>query len=206
MTGVPTKQHILEATINAIETHGLPGLTTRLIAAQAGVNNAALHYYYGTKEALVEAALTLSLDHMLADADEILGRPVSVRDRLRALYAYLIDGTYKFPNLIRAHLWSPLVEGTTRSPFERMQGAWADRLWLEVHRDRPHASEADVRLALHSSLGGIVFLVLVPPGREAGARVSLKSRPARERYAAQLADFVLASASGRGAAPGRSRT
>lgn len=192
---VPTKQHILEATIAAIEAHGLPGLTTRVIAAQAGVNNAALHYYFGTKEALIDAALALSLDHMLADTDEILRRPIPIRDRLRLLFGYLIEGTFRFPNVIRAHLWAPLTEGKSESPFERMQDAWADRIVREVRRERPHAADASVRLALHTALGGIVFLVLLPPGRR---RASLKGKAATARYVDQLVDFVLAGGSRRG--------
>ena len=204
MTDPATKAHILESTIGAIEKHGLPGLTTRVIAAQAGVNNAALHYYFGTKEALVDAALALTLDHMLADTEEILSRPIAVEERLRALLAYLIEGTFAFPNLIRAHLWAPLVEGSSESPFERMQEAWADRIWREIRREFPGAAESAVRLALHTTLGGVVFLVLMPPGKASSGGLTIHNKAARGRYIAQLIDFVLASGRGRGGTRRRS--
>src|SRR3990172_7417938 len=113
MSDPATKAHILESTIGAIEKHGLPGLTTRVIAAQAGVNNAALHYYFGTKEALVDAALALTLDHMLADTEEILGRLFAGKERRRPLRPYLIEGTFPFPTLIRPPRGAPLVEGSS---------------------------------------------------------------------------------------------
>jgi len=197
MSDQATKAHILEATIGAIEKHGLPGLTTRMIAAQAGVNNAALHYYFGTKEALVDAALALTLDHMLGDTEEILSRPIAVEERLRALLAYLIEGTFAFPNIIRAHLWAPMVEGSPESPFERMQGAWADRIWREIRREFPRASESAVRLALHTTLGGVVFLAMVPPGNSSGRGPAIHNKATRERYIAQLVEFVLASSRAR---------
>lgn len=191
MTDGPTKDHILESAIAAVEKHGLPGLTTRQIAAEAGVNNAALHYYFGTKDALLEAALALTLDHMLTDTKEILNRPQPIEARLRALLDYLLVGTLAFPNIIRAHLWSPLMGGAGESPFERMQEDWVDRVWREVRRERPGASESAVRLALRTTLGGVVFLALMPPG--IGPRpLTLRRSAVRDRYVDQLVDFVLA--------------
>jgi AcrR family transcriptional regulator len=192
MSEQATKDHILESTITAIEKHGLPGLTTRLIAAEAGVNNAALHYHFGTKEALVEKALAMTLDHMLADTEEILGRKASVEDRLRALLGYQIEGTFTFPNIIRAHLWGPLMGGSNDGPFERMQEAWAERIWREIRREFPSASETAVRLALHTTLGGVVFLALMPPGKPSGGSLAIRNKQARERYIEQLIEFVLA--------------
>jgi AcrR family transcriptional regulator len=198
MSDQATKAHILEATITAIESHGLPGLTTRLIAGQAKVNNAALHYYFGTKEALLEAALGLTLEHMMADTEEILSRPIPIQERLRSLLGYLIEGTYAFPNVIRAHLWAPLMEGNADSPFELMQDAWTERIWREIRRERPGSSESALRLALQTTLGGIVFLALLPPSNAPAGRISLHGKKARDRYIDQLVEFVLASAGGGG--------
>ena len=202
MSELATKDHILEATISAIEKHGLPGLTTRAIAAEAGVNNAALHYYFGTKEALIEAALARTLQNMMADTDEILARPMSIEQRLRDLLGYLIEGTLAFPNVIRAHLWAPLMDGTSGGPFERMQDAWADRIWREVRHELPDSSQSAVRLALHTTLGGVVFMALMPPSSHGGRPLSVRSAAIRNRYVDQLVDFVLTASPG---APRRKR-
>jgi AcrR family transcriptional regulator len=195
MSEVATKDHILEATISAIEKHGLPGLTTRTIAAEAGVNNAALHYYFGTKEALIEAALTQTLHNMLVDTEEILGRRADLRDRLRALFGYLIEG--RLPsNIIRAHLWSPLMEGKTDSPFDRAQESWTERIWREVRRESPGASESRIRLALQTALGGVIFMALMPPSGPGGRSLSLRNTAVRNRFIGQLVDFVLSTSDG----------
>ena len=57
MSPQSTKEKILHATIDAIVKNGIQNVTTRVIAQEAGVNNAALHYYFGTKEQLLEAFL-----------------------------------------------------------------------------------------------------------------------------------------------------
>ena len=55
-----TRNRILEAAATLIAEIGWNQVTTRRIAEQAGVNNALIHYYFGTKEALLfEAATTV---------------------------------------------------------------------------------------------------------------------------------------------------
>jgi AcrR family transcriptional regulator len=49
------RAELLEAAYEVIAEKGLEGLRTRDIAARAGVNISTLHYYFGTKEALIVA-------------------------------------------------------------------------------------------------------------------------------------------------------
>jgi AcrR family transcriptional regulator len=53
-----TTERILTATIQVYAEAGFRGTTTRRIAQQAGVNEITLFRHYGTKEALVKAALS----------------------------------------------------------------------------------------------------------------------------------------------------
>ncbi|HTP59791.1 MAG TPA: TetR family transcriptional regulator, partial [Spirochaetia bacterium] len=68
------RERILAATLDLIEKQGPRQATTRSIAAAAGVNVAAINYYYRSKEALLEAALASSWEHALAHLREFLGR------------------------------------------------------------------------------------------------------------------------------------
>jgi AcrR family transcriptional regulator len=52
-----TRTRILEAAFRRLHQDGYARLSTRTIAAEAGVNHALIHYYYGTKDKLVMAAL-----------------------------------------------------------------------------------------------------------------------------------------------------
>jgi AcrR family transcriptional regulator len=202
MSERPTKQHILESAVAAIERHGIHGLTTRAIAAQAGVNNAALHYYFGTKEALIQAALALTLDNMMVDTQAILASGEGLEDRLRTLFDYMVQGTLAFPNVIRAHLWAPLMEGAEDSPFMRMLDAWMDHLVRELRNSLSSIDEPGVRRALSAALGGTVFLALMPEG-PSGRMPSLRTPASRRRFVDQLVRFVMVGA--RGAGPVRKR-
>jgi AcrR family transcriptional regulator len=52
-----TASQILEAAFKLLTRVGYVRLSTRVIAAEAGVNHALIHYYFGTKDRLVIAAL-----------------------------------------------------------------------------------------------------------------------------------------------------
>lgn len=118
------KQHILISTIDAIEKHGLSNLTTRLIAEEAGVNNAALHYYFGTKEQLVDAALDQTARHMLEDTEAFAKSQEPIEDRIKSILVYLIDGIQKFPNIIRAHMIGPLFYKERQESLLNLLGSW----------------------------------------------------------------------------------
>ncbi|WP_437724935.1 TetR/AcrR family transcriptional regulator [Sorangium sp. So ce861] len=53
--GAARRRDLLEAAYTLIAEKGLEGLRTRDIAARAGVNISTLHYYFGTKDALLVA-------------------------------------------------------------------------------------------------------------------------------------------------------
>lgn len=52
-----TRARILEAAFRRLHEDGYARLSTRAIAAEAGLNHALIHYYFGTKDKLVMAAL-----------------------------------------------------------------------------------------------------------------------------------------------------
>jgi len=53
--GVDLKQTILDAAEGLFARHGFYGVTTRQVAAEAGVDTALIHYYFGAKRELFDA-------------------------------------------------------------------------------------------------------------------------------------------------------
>ena len=51
---VDRRKSLLQAAFDVIATSGFEGLRTRAVAERAGVNIATLHYYFPTKQALIE--------------------------------------------------------------------------------------------------------------------------------------------------------
>ncbi len=99
------RESIRLATIDLIEREGGGTVTTRAIALAAGVNVAAINYYFRSKDALLSEALETSWNHALDDLRDFLhGTPWDCRKGLGGIAGYLIEGGAKFPNITRAQL------------------------------------------------------------------------------------------------------
>ncbi|MEV8339398.1 TetR/AcrR family transcriptional regulator [Leucobacter sp. NPDC077196] len=77
-----TRRTLIEATISVIAAHGLAGVTTRRVAEQAELPLGSLHYWFASKEALLDAvaehvqqatAVGLVLPEALPNLDEQIG-------------------------------------------------------------------------------------------------------------------------------------
>ncbi|MEO0768476.1 MAG: helix-turn-helix domain-containing protein, partial [Cyanobacteria bacterium J06649_4] len=56
-SSLETKEQILDVAEDAIAQHGYAGTTLRKVVSQAGVNLAAVHYHFGSKEDLFRAVI-----------------------------------------------------------------------------------------------------------------------------------------------------
>src|SRR5258708_2177589 len=81
------RRSLIEAAYRIIAEQGLKGLRTRAVAAQVGLTHATLHYYFPTKEALIQAVIDYAVfQRLLAGIplfpEDRVGTPV---EQLRAL-------------------------------------------------------------------------------------------------------------------------
>jgi len=191
MTPQSTRQKILLAAIAAIEKHGIQNLTTRLIAEEAGVNNAALHYYYGTKEQLLDAALEQTLKHWVEDTMQIMASEEPIRRQLYELFSYLIEGVLQYPNLIRAHIRTPLFDGISDSAFLQLLTEWIDLAAAGISAAAPQASITTVRMAVQSAVSTVLIVGLLPPSKRLVTSLSLQDPASREDLINYLISSIL---------------
>jgi AcrR family transcriptional regulator len=84
-----TRQRILEAAAELIAELGWSGVTTRGIAERAGVNNALIHYYFGTKDALLlDAASVMFAEEFSGPMTGVVTAP-TMREGLKTYIDYL---------------------------------------------------------------------------------------------------------------------
>ncbi len=90
-----TKEQILDAAEMLFAEHGIEAVPLRKIIAEAGVNSAAIHYHFGSKEALVKAVFARRFDPLNRERLTLLDRviekagdgPIAVEDILYAVVA-----------------------------------------------------------------------------------------------------------------------
>jgi len=112
--GEATRKALLDAAETLLITKGVADITTRKVADQAGVNQALVHYHFGTIEELLLA--------VLARVSQ------SVRERSKRIYkseSFFFDG------------WLEEMEEQITSDFERGWGKiWLENLTLAANRPR----------------------------------------------------------------------
>jgi AcrR family transcriptional regulator len=140
-----TKQRILDAAESLFAEHGVGSTSLRAIIAAAGVNSAAIHYHFGSKEGLIEA---------------LFGRLITPINeaRLAALESLERRGALDHEGLLRAFL-EPMVGA--RAPRggdgERARGALG-RLFMEEPQSFRSLAEAHVSEVKQRFAGALASL------------------------------------------------
>jgi AcrR family transcriptional regulator len=106
--GAPdTRAAILASARASIAGKGFAGTTIRAVAADAGVDAALVHHYFGTKDDLFVAALELPVDPREAIAPALVGGPDGAGERLLRVFLGIWDdpaNTHVFVALARTLL------------------------------------------------------------------------------------------------------
>lgn len=114
-----TRDKILDAALSIIEREGAGHATVRAIAAEAGVNIAAINYHYRSKEELMEAAIEASWKHAADDLRSFLSvMPEAIGSGVEALILYLLKGGETYPNITRAYLMGASPSGASPAILE----------------------------------------------------------------------------------------
>jgi AcrR family transcriptional regulator len=82
---------LVQAAFNEIAERGFEGLRTREVAAEVGVNIATLHYYFPTKEALIQGVVELALERFRSTLQPHGSSADQLRNHLRAVRQLLRD-------------------------------------------------------------------------------------------------------------------
>ena len=91
------RERLLDCAEALFAEHGLEGVSLRAINAAAGLSAAALHYHFGSQQALLEAILERRMPALMERRRELLDEleerpdPISARDVLEALMRPLTE-------------------------------------------------------------------------------------------------------------------
>ena len=187
-----TREKVILAAIDCIEERGLQSLTIRSIAAKAGVNSAAISYYFGTKEQLVEEVLNRTLGELKKIPEEILrAEGLDLRQRLQAFFTALFDGLIRWPRLIKAHLQSPLLDGNYGTPFCDMFNSFLTDLLRRLEESPSGQREQNLRLPIIQSISAVFIPGLMPGLFQYFAGLDFADPEARRSYVEDLVNRLL---------------
>ena len=89
--GEATRERLLRCSLRLFASQGFAGTSTRELALAAGVNIAAISYYFGDKAGLYRAVFFEPLGQPQADVARFSCPAMSLEDALRGFYASFVD-------------------------------------------------------------------------------------------------------------------
>ena len=169
-TSADTKTRILDAGERLFVEHGFEATSLRSLTAAAGVNLAAVHYHFGSKEELFQAVLTRRLDPMNQERIELLekvereaaGKGLSCE---KILFAMLIPalklardekrGGKDFLRLVgRAYADpAPFIRHFLSAQYAEMIGRYKEAFSKAL----PHLSRQELTWRLHFVMGALSY-------------------------------------------------
>ena len=137
--GAPTRQRLIEATLLEIVDRGWGGVRTRGVAARAGVNNALVHYHFGSIDALRLEAAAAAFDRVKRQfGGEAIASPGTVADMVTDLAEVIAHTRMDDP------IWNALLEVLVQVPREPALAAMTKDLLDGFRAAITHRLEAAV--------------------------------------------------------------
>lgn len=197
MTAADTRSAILDAAEHLFATAGYAATTLRQLTAQAGVNLAAVHYHFGSKEDLARALLLDRVapinEERLRRLDELEQRP-EIPNAQEILAAFVGPALERWERRAMCRMFGRML--AEQPPFLRqfLQEQFATlgaRFVAALQRALPELAPAELWWRLHFTVGAMAHTL------QHADDLLLLSGPACERLDGRaLAERLIAFATG----------
>jgi AcrR family transcriptional regulator len=155
------EEALLDAAERLLRDHGHAGITTRRLAQEAGVNHGLVHYYFGSNENLLVAALERFTDGLVARQRELYARDIPFVDKWRTAMRFLVIEDVAYEKIwmeLQALSWNNVG---IRERLARVNAEWRSVLTEAFEQPRRELGiemplEAVVSLVVTFNLGIMV--------------------------------------------------
>lgn len=159
---IDTKQRILDTAERLIAERGYAATSLRHIISEAGVNLAAVHYHFGSKEDLLDELILRKAAAVNAERLALLerfeseagGNPVPVEKVLAAFFEPMIAAGRQSPQFLKVmgRMFSEgLIPAIVAKHFQPTFG----RFTQSLRRALPHLSDAELLARLQFMIGAM---------------------------------------------------
>jgi len=190
--GEPTApaERILAAALACMERDGIESTGIRSIAREAGVNSAAINYYFRSKDNLIRLALERSLENAfggtLGELDRFIAEGVPVRAAFARVMDDYIRNVRGFPRLAYAHLREALVNQRYDGDAVKSLNAFLDGLLQRLAPGASAERAQELRLLLVQAWGNLFLMAVLPQLFEPFLKLDFSDDEQRARYASRL--------------------
>lgn len=160
-----TREKIIIHAIECLNERGIHGLTVREVAKRAQVNIAAINYYFGDKNKLLEEIFARTLAHAFADeeAHQVLeADATSFESKFRQFLVHLLEGAIRYPGIVRAHLYNCFLNENYDLPAIKQFNEFFMNLVSKIKNISPSLPSRKLKLKVMAILGATLFCGLFP--------------------------------------------
>ena len=187
---VSVEDKIIQTTIDCIETYGFTGATNRRIAEAAGVNIAAINYYFRSKEILIQRVMEITLNNAF-DLSNVPPMPgATVQQRCIAIFLEILEGGLRYPNLTRAHFHNLLVEGQPDAILQAYVTRFIDAQAADLLARGSSLSQEEIQVALMQIFSAVAMAVLAP-SLVSRSGIDLRNSDSSKAYVTRLVEKLL---------------
>jgi len=189
------RERIIKATIDCIERNGIEATGVRDIAQEAGVNGAAINYYFGSKDNLLAITLEGTLDeaftNVLDDFDKLAQEGHGPRRILENLFDELMQHNLRYPRIAYAHMHEAMSEQRYDGRAMSRLHDFVDGLVQRIRTKKSTRSEQQLRIAITQVWSVILFSALLPRFFERTGKLHMEQADVRKAFAQQMARTIL---------------
>lgn len=153
-----TKDRILDTAQRLIGEQGYAATSLRQIIAEAGVNLAAVHYHFGSKEELLDAIIARKVgpvnEERMARLQRVEAGVLSVRKILEAWLLPTAEAADRDASFVRL-MGRMMAEGMLHTVVEKHFRKPAERISGVLRRALPDLPEEEFRWRLHFMMGAM---------------------------------------------------
>jgi len=159
------EEKIILAALHVIDTEGLEAATVRRIAEVAGVNVAAISYYFRGKKRLFERSFQRSLSNAFNFQDFAKTEHAGPKERLIDILDGVCAMALRFPGLAQAHFNEPLFKGDYSGYSMQRVSSFLDEIVQDLtprYSQPPNPDE--LRVALAQIISATLVVASILPG------------------------------------------
>jgi AcrR family transcriptional regulator len=167
---IDTKEKILDTAERLIGEQGYAATSLRHVIAEAGVNLAAVHYHFGSKEGLLDAVVTRKVTPVnltrLAWLERVEteagGGPVEVEKILESFLLPTVEVAGRSPDFVRL-MGQMLAEGMMPRIVEKHFRPTGMRFVSALRQALPALPEEELLWRVHFMVGAMAHTMCRPP-------------------------------------------
>ena len=167
---IDTKQKILDSAERLFGEQGYGATSLRQVIAEAGVNLAAIHYHFGSKEELVDAVILRKAEPVNRERLEMLGRleaeagdrPVAMEQILEAFLAPAVSRVAANPEFSKL-MGRLLGEGMMPAVVDKHFRHVGMRFVKAMAKTLPELSPVELGWRIHFMIGAMAHTLCAQP-------------------------------------------